>query len=165
MVVRGRFFLLFSTFRDENQGASDRLLIDAPIEAAPTKKPKFTKNPEVDTSFLPDRDRESRERLEREQLRKEWLEKQEKIKAEGIEITYSYWDGSGHRKSVEVSLVGVVRVQASARERAEGVGGTVTDSSRVLMCVCSARRETISRRSWESVGNSFQNCEVSAWRT
>jgi protein FAM50 len=77
---------------------------DAPVEAAPVKKPKFTKNPEVDTSFLPDRDRESRERLEREQLRKEWLEKQEKIKSEGIEITYSYWDGSGHRKSVEVGF-------------------------------------------------------------
>jgi protein FAM50 len=62
------------------------------------------KNPAVDTSFLPDRDREERERIEREELRKEWLARQDKMKNETIEVTYSYWDGSGHRKSVEVSL-------------------------------------------------------------
>ncbi|KAK8849674.1 hypothetical protein IAR55_005009 [Kwoniella newhampshirensis] len=65
------------------------------------KKRKFTKNPTVDTSFLPDRQREERERIEREELRKEWLAQQERTKAETIEITYSFWDGSGHRKSVE----------------------------------------------------------------
>lgn len=59
------------------------------------------KNPGVDTSFLPDRNREEEERKIREQLRKEWLRKQEEMKAEEIEITYSYWDGSGHRKSVK----------------------------------------------------------------
>jgi len=56
----------------------------------------------VDTSFLPDREREERERIEREELRKEWLAQQERLKTEVVEITYSYWDGSGHRKSVEV---------------------------------------------------------------
>ncbi|KAI0748070.1 XAP5-domain-containing protein [Daedaleopsis nitida] len=66
----------------------------------PVKRPKSRKNPEVDTSFLPDREREEAERREREQLRQEWLRKQVELKAEDIEITYSYWDGSGHRKSV-----------------------------------------------------------------
>ncbi|KAK7020440.1 FAM50 like protein [Favolaschia claudopus] len=66
----------------------------------PAKRGKFRKNPNVDTSFLPDRDREEEERRERERLRLEWLKKQEDIKNEDIEITYSYWDGSGHRKSV-----------------------------------------------------------------
>ena len=70
----------------------------------PVKRPKSRKNPEVDTSFLPDREREEAERREREQLRQEWLRKQEELKKEDIEITYSYWDGSGHRKSVMVSL-------------------------------------------------------------
>jgi protein FAM50 len=70
---------------------------------APLKKAKLSKNPTIDTSFLPDRDREARERLEREQLRREWLDKQEKLKNEAIEITYSYWDGTGHRKTVDVS--------------------------------------------------------------
>lgn len=39
------------------------------------------KNPEVDTSFLPDREREERERQEREALRQEWVAQQEKIKS------------------------------------------------------------------------------------
>lgn len=38
----------------------------------------------------------------REALRQEWLRKQEEIKAEEVEVVYSYWDGSGHRKSVKV---------------------------------------------------------------
>ncbi|KAA1469521.1 XAP5-domain-containing protein [Dentipellis sp. KUC8613] len=66
----------------------------------PAKRSKFRKNPHVDTSFLPDREREEAERREREELRKEWLRKQEEMKQEEIEVTYSYWDGSGHRKSV-----------------------------------------------------------------
>ncbi|KAG1756638.1 XAP5, circadian clock regulator-domain-containing protein [Suillus paluster] len=64
------------------------------------KRAKFRKNPNVDTSFLPDREREEAERKERERLRQEWIRRQEELKQEEIEITYSYWDGSGHRKSV-----------------------------------------------------------------
>ncbi|KAJ8598051.1 XAP5-domain-containing protein [Rhizopogon salebrosus TDB-379] len=64
-----------------------------------SKRAKFRKNPNVDTSFLPDRDREESERKERERLRQEWIRRQEELKQEEIEITYSYWDGSGHRKS------------------------------------------------------------------
>ena len=75
---------------------------DEEPSSPPTKK-RFVKNPGVDTSFLPDREREDRERLEREELRKDWLTQQERIKGEVVEITYSYWDGSGHRKTVEVS--------------------------------------------------------------
>lgn len=82
----------------------------APIETEddpeqPSKRAKFRKNPNVDTSFLPDRDREEAERKERERLRQEWLRKQDELKQEEIEITYSFWDGSGHRKSVSVSLL------------------------------------------------------------
>ncbi|KAF9150038.1 hypothetical protein BG015_008151 [Linnemannia schmuckeri] len=65
------------------------------------KKSKFGKDPNIDTSFLPDREREEEERRVREELRQEWLAKQQKIKNETIQITYSYWDGSGHRKEVE----------------------------------------------------------------
>ncbi|GAA5870847.1 hypothetical protein JCM16303_001606 [Sporobolomyces ruberrimus] len=64
-------------------------------------KSKFGKNPNVDTYFLPDRVREEAERKERDELRKKWLKMQEDMKQEPIEITYSYWDGSGHRKTVQ----------------------------------------------------------------
>jgi protein FAM50 len=66
------------------------------------QRKKFYKNPNVDTSFLPDRERDEQERVHREELRKDWLDAQERLKEETIEITYSFWDGSGHRKSVEV---------------------------------------------------------------
>jgi len=66
------------------------------------ERKRLGKNPEVDTSFLPDRDREEDEKRERERLRQEWIETQTKIKNEEIEITYSYWDGSGHRKKCQM---------------------------------------------------------------
>ncbi|KAJ8776129.1 hypothetical protein J1605_015790 [Eschrichtius robustus] len=123
-------------------------------EEITAKKRKLGKNPDVDTSFLPDRDREEEENRLREELRQEWEAKQEKIKSEGswsgmhvargweprplscqrcsgqcpepqgagrewghrgleakrqfcfvgeeIEITFSYWDGSGHRRTVKM---------------------------------------------------------------
>lgn len=63
-------------------------------------KTSITKNPEVDTSFLPDQERERRGKSERERLRREWVDRQKAIKEEILEITYSYWDGTGHRRTV-----------------------------------------------------------------
>ncbi|KWU41463.1 XAP5-domain-containing protein [Rhodotorula sp. JG-1b] len=69
-------------------------------DARAAKRAKLGKNPTVDTHFLPDREREEAERRERDELRKKWLKMQEDMKQEPVEITYSYWDGSGHRKEV-----------------------------------------------------------------
>merc|ERR1711976_1049298 len=55
------------------------------------KKLKVTKNPDVDTSFLPDYEREKEEERERERLTHMWLAKQEEIKKEPLNIVYSYW--------------------------------------------------------------------------
>jgi type III secretory pathway component EscU len=38
-------------------------------------------NPTINTSFLPDREREAEEKRLREELRQEWLRKQEEIKS------------------------------------------------------------------------------------
>lgn len=70
-----------------------------------TKKNKAKlsiKDIDVDTSFLPDREREEEEKLLREKLAAEWRERQQKLKEEEIEITFSYWDGSGHRRVVRM---------------------------------------------------------------
>lgn len=72
------------------------------IEAKSKFRKRFGKNPTVDTSFLPDREREEEENALREKLRQEWVEKQEQLKNEEIEIDYSYWDGSGHRRSIRL---------------------------------------------------------------
>ena len=62
-----------------------------------------TKDPSVDTSFLPDKQRERSKLEEQEKLKEEWQSKQSSIKKEVLEITYSYWDGSGHRRVVNVT--------------------------------------------------------------
>ncbi|KAJ1773546.1 hypothetical protein IW140_002045 [Coemansia sp. RSA 1813] len=67
-------------------------------DVVPIKRAR--KNPAVDTSFLPDKEREEEEARLREELRQKWLRDQEAIKEEAITITYSFWDGSGHRKQV-----------------------------------------------------------------
>eukprot|EP00878_Enallax_costatus_P021732 GHUV01023023.1.p1 GENE.GHUV01023023.1~~GHUV01023023.1.p1 ORF type:complete len:354 (+),score=142.08 GHUV01023023.1:159-1220(+) len=69
------------------------------------KKPKFSKlgkDPGVLTNFLPDKDRELQEEELRQQLKKEWAAQQEAVKNEPLEIVYSYWDGTGHRRKVTV---------------------------------------------------------------
>ncbi|KAF8405373.1 hypothetical protein HHK36_010277 [Tetracentron sinense] len=64
---------------------------------------KLGKDPTVETSFLPDSEREAEEQAERERLRKQWLREQEQIRNEPLEITYSYWDGTGHRRVIQAS--------------------------------------------------------------
>ncbi|KAL0269486.1 UNVERIFIED_CONTAM: hypothetical protein PYX00_007198 [Menopon gallinae] len=71
-------------------------------EEKPTVIKKIKKNPDVDTSFLPDRDREEEENMLREELRQEWASQQARLKEEEIQITFSYWDGSGHRRTVKM---------------------------------------------------------------
>lgn len=67
------------------------------------KKKLSKKDPTVDTSFLPDRDREGQIQAERVRLEQEWLERQVELQKEKLEITYSYWDGSGHRRACTIT--------------------------------------------------------------
>uniref|UniRef100_A0A914N7H5 Protein FAM50 homolog n=1 Tax=Meloidogyne incognita TaxID=6306 RepID=A0A914N7H5_MELIC len=55
-------------------------------------------DPTVDTSFLPDRERDEQIQRERERIGAEWLEMQEKEKNEEIMVAFCYWDGSSHRR-------------------------------------------------------------------
>ncbi|KAG7364816.1 XAP5, circadian clock regulator [Nitzschia inconspicua] len=67
---------------------------------SPLTTPRASKkDPTVDTSFLPDKQREEELKAERIRLEKEWKERQIQIQKEKLEITYSYWDGSGHRRT------------------------------------------------------------------
>ncbi|RYR51952.1 hypothetical protein Ahy_A06g026892 [Arachis hypogaea] len=68
------------------------------------RRGKLGKDPTVETSFLPDSEREAEEQAERERLRKQWLREQEQIRNEPLEITYSYWDGTGHRRVIQASI-------------------------------------------------------------
>ncbi|KAL3943447.1 MAG: hypothetical protein SGBAC_002495 [Bacillariaceae sp.] len=61
------------------------------------------KDPTVDTSFLADKKRETDEQARRKALEQEWKQRQSEMRNEKLEVTYSYWDGSGHRRSVTVT--------------------------------------------------------------
>ncbi|KAI9922383.1 hypothetical protein PsorP6_002452 [Peronosclerospora sorghi] len=70
---------------------------------------KNIKNPYVETDFLPDKERQKEEARERQRLRAEWEAQQEIIRNcygissdENVTVTYSYWDGSGHRREITV---------------------------------------------------------------
>uniref|UniRef100_A0A2K6V7W6 Family with sequence similarity 50 member B n=1 Tax=Saimiri boliviensis boliviensis TaxID=39432 RepID=A0A2K6V7W6_SAIBB len=77
--------------------------LDDQADAAEARRPgNLGKDPDVDTSFLPDRDREEEENRLREELRQEWEAQREKVKDEEMEVTFSYWDGSGHRRTLRV---------------------------------------------------------------
>uniref|UniRef100_A0A8C6MPN3 Family with sequence similarity 50, member B n=1 Tax=Mus spicilegus TaxID=10103 RepID=A0A8C6MPN3_MUSSI len=92
------------TLDEEEEGDQEdgRRAESAEAHSAGAKK-NLGKNPDVDTSFLPDREREEEENRLREELRQEWEAKREKVKGEEVEITFSYWDGSGHRRTVRMS--------------------------------------------------------------
>ena len=74
---------------------------EEPAEELPRKK-KLGKAPGVDTSFLPDAEREEALAQRKQELAKEWETQQNAIKAEIVEITYSFWDGKGQRHVVKV---------------------------------------------------------------
>ncbi|KAJ7545046.1 hypothetical protein O6H91_09G104200 [Diphasiastrum complanatum] len=96
------------SFADEVDGETDEDDNEnGPIDEEPKKQRlgKFGKDPSVETSFLPDREREAEEQTERERLGKQWLSEQERVKNEPLEITYSYWDGAGHRRVIQVIFV------------------------------------------------------------
>ncbi|KAJ1834347.1 hypothetical protein LPJ63_002032 [Coemansia sp. RSA 2711] len=71
---------------------------DSDSDANDVVAKRARKNPHVDTSFLPDAERDARDARQREQLRQQWLADQAAIKRQAIDVTYSYWDGTGHRR-------------------------------------------------------------------
>jgi len=62
----------------------------------------ISKNPEVETDFLPDRKRDERLKKEKEQDEKKAIEKEERIKQETMKVVFSFWNGVAHRKVVHV---------------------------------------------------------------
>jgi len=61
------------------------------------------KNPFVDTSFLPDEARRVAIEQQKRQLTGKWMDEQEKQKEQIIKVQFSYWDGAGHRRAIDVA--------------------------------------------------------------
>ncbi|KAL8433158.1 hypothetical protein Efla_002349 [Eimeria flavescens] len=63
---------------------------------------RIGKDPTVDTSYLPDKERDARLAAERQRLVEEYRQKEEAEKRQPLSVTYSYWDGTGHRRRIQV---------------------------------------------------------------
>jgi len=91
--------LSFGGDEEEGDEAEDQL----------PKRPKLGKNPSVDSSFLPDKDRDEALAKRREELADEYRKQQDAVKAELLEVHYSYHDPSGrdglkgHRAAVTLA--------------------------------------------------------------
>ena len=70
--------LSFNTDGDDDDG------VDSKKASAGAPKKKSKKNPTVETSFLPDKDRELVRKKEERRLKQEWLDMQEKVKQEKV---------------------------------------------------------------------------------
>lgn len=88
---------------DELKNDNDNQNDTKKTKTATTTTTKDKKDPSIDTSFLPDKEREQAITTERIRLEKEWKSHQIEIKKEQLQITYSYWDGSGHRRNIKIS--------------------------------------------------------------
>ncbi|KAH0929554.1 hypothetical protein HID58_015281 [Brassica napus] len=97
--IKGSSRLSFSEDLDDDSDADDG-------ENTNLRFGKLGKDPSVETNFLPDSEREAEEQAERERLKKQWTREQEQIKNEPLQITYSYWDGTGHRRVRKGDAIG-----------------------------------------------------------
>jgi len=94
------------SFKDpdaQSEGSGSEAEVGEEGAGAPeVRKRHFGKDPTVDTSFLYDADREENLLLRKKALVDEYQREQETRRHEKLEVTYSYWDGSGHRRSTVV---------------------------------------------------------------
>jgi protein FAM50 len=79
-------------------------VVDDGLEEEVVQKPSkvIKKDPTIDTSFLPDKQRQIDQEDKRKYLENEWKEKQDMIRKEPLEVVYSFWDGSGHRRTTKI---------------------------------------------------------------
>jgi protein FAM50 len=54
--------------------------------------------------FLPDAQRARAMEDMRFQLKQQWMQEQEQMKKEQLSVQFSYWDGSGHKRSATVAI-------------------------------------------------------------
>ncbi|VDO73985.1 unnamed protein product [Heligmosomoides polygyrus] len=71
-------------------------------EAPVITKKRLGMDPTIDTSFLPDKDREAEIARKKVELAAAWRAQQEREKNEEITVAFAYWDGSSHRKNLKV---------------------------------------------------------------
>ena len=100
-VKKQRTKLSFNDDADEDAATVSNTISD---KLSPQPPPSIsTANPSVDTTYLPDSNRDALLEAERQRLRDEWLAEQDRMKQSTMTITYSFYDGSSHRHKHDIS--------------------------------------------------------------
>lgn len=80
--------------KDSDEEAEEKVVV---------RKKSFGKDPTVNTAFLYDIDREADLMSKKKALTDEYHANEKEAKGEKLEVTYSYWDGTGHRRTCVVT--------------------------------------------------------------
>eukprot|EP00891_Asterochloris_glomerata_P009414 jgi/Astpho2/9414/Aster-01676 len=99
--VKARMSFMDDEQEDEEEAAAGRVQKQSGAEPGQPRS-LLGKDPTTATDFLPDRERQKKEEELRRQLEEEFKLRQQLIRNEPLQITYSYWDGTGHRKKIVV---------------------------------------------------------------
>ena len=101
-------------------------------EEGPEKKAKrmqLGKDPTVETSFLPDRERDEEEERLRRELAGRWAAEQEAVKEEQMVVTFSFWDGKGTRRAHRIRKGATVgEFLGEVKQTIEEIRGVATSS-------------------------------------
>ncbi|CAJ1407440.1 unnamed protein product [Effrenium voratum] len=85
---------------DDIAGSGDEASEDSGSdEDVKIRKKRFGKDPNAKTDFLYDADREAELLRKKKELIVQYKKEQEEVQKQKLEVTFSYWDGSGHRRN------------------------------------------------------------------
>ena len=90
------------SFAEDEDESDDSPNVRPHVQGKVQGEKGFGKDPEVQTHFLPDREKEELEAELREELKREWKQKVAAEKTDQLTVTYSYFNGVGHRRKVRV---------------------------------------------------------------
>ncbi|KAA6354559.1 MAG: hypothetical protein EZS28_049914, partial [Streblomastix strix] len=89
--------------KNERNSIAETLGLNFHVISVTLLKRQYRKDPTIDTEFLPDHERELKEEEERARLAEQYEKEMTKQKQEKIDVTFSMWDGSGHRRQITVT--------------------------------------------------------------
>merc|ERR1719181_2005669 len=102
---------------EDDENDNDKLDLLYETKEKTLKTHKDLKNPEVDTSFLPDKNKDIEEEKERKESELRSRLFQEKLENEPYDVIYSYWNGTGHQKKISIRKGNTVNQFLSAVQK------------------------------------------------
>lgn len=127
------------------------------------RRKRLGMNPEVETSFLPDSERDAELAKKREELKQQWREEQERIR--GASPPRASDRGEGRRVLTLRRLPAAARPPQRSRWRSHTATGTDPATAALWLCRRGSASASFWRRCGKTWSKSSRSCEVSPPRT